>query len=316
MKKLLYLLISFILFSISCNKSKSDPAEIEPVEIDNWTNVIKNGDIHAIAEDGKGNIWICNGTSGIAILEESNWSYLTENDRLNSNVVRSLCKDNNERLWIGTNEGINYYENGILSKYEPNLADLKVTSIIQNLNNDLWFATFHGIDRFDGNNWVHYGVENGIYDEWIEMVVSDKNGNIWISTNNGISSYDGTSWKNYRSLFIYYGSGVDSEYIPGIMVDSKNNIWAITWGGGVLKYNGGNWQHFTTNDGLASDFGRAIIEDNEGRIIVGTTAGVSTYNGESWSNKSLGNQIRCLFKDSKGNIWAGTKENGAYKYSK
>ncbi len=280
-----------------------------------WVNILENEDVYAITEDSQGKIWFGGYFFGIAILDGSNWAYLNTVDGLYSDVVRSLYKDSEDKIWIGTQEGLNYYENGAINKIQTNLVGSSVSSITQDLDNDLWFATYSGIERFNGLNWNHFDELNGINDDFIEEVATDQNGIVWIATINGISSYDGNTWTNYVGLYDFSANELDDEYIPSLMIDSDNNLWAITWGGGVLKYDGMNWSQITMDDGLSSNFGRAILEDDNGNILVGTTAGVSTYNGEFWTNEWLGSQIRCLFKDSEGTIWAGTKENGAFKYS-
>ena len=308
MRKAFTLLITGIILTTSCEKNDKEITKKE-----GWVNILENEDVYTISESNNGNIWFGGYNMGVAILEGTDWKYLDYNDGLNDNTVRSLYKSNDDVIWIGTTEGLNYYENEQLET-ETELSGEQVSAIHQDIHQNLWFGTYNGLYKYDGSTWEYYNEEDGLIDDFIESVTSDDNGKVWVSTGEGLSKYDGTKWENYDSLYNYHGNGLDSEYIPDVMVDSKNNVWAVTWGGGLLKHDGDSWITFTKEDGLANNYGRQVIEDDAGKIIVGTTGGVSIYDGENWENESLGSQIRSLFKDSDGILWAGTKEDGAFKF--
>ncbi|MCC5926814.1 MAG: response regulator [Bacteroidetes bacterium] len=67
--------------------------------------------------------------------------------------------------------------------------------------------------------------------------------------------------------------------------------------------------------GLASSYVRAVLEDQSGNIWVGTRGGVSVYNGKSFThytvNEGLSNNlVRAILEDRGGNIWLGTGGGG------
>ena len=72
---------------------------------------------------------------------------------------------------------------------------------------------------------------------------------------------------------------------------AANEIWAIfqsedgvLWVGttGGVSRYDGYWRTFTTADGLAADKVTSILQDRDGALWFGTTGGVSRYDGESW----------------------------------
>ncbi|REL38759.1 response regulator [Rhodohalobacter sp. SW132] len=74
-------------------------------------------------------------------------------------------------------------------------------------------------------------------------------------------------------------------------------------------------QYLNMEQGLASSFVRAVLEDRSGNIWLGTRRGVSVYNGESFThyseNEGLSNNfIRAIAEDQSGNIWLGTEGGG------
>jgi len=74
-------------------------------------------------------------------------------------------------------------------------------------------------------------------------------------------------------------------------------------------------QYLNMEQGMASSFVRAVIEDKSGNIWMGTRGGVSVYNGERFThyseNEGLSNNfIRAMAEDQSGNIWFGTEGGG------
>jgi len=74
-------------------------------------------------------------------------------------------------------------------------------------------------------------------------------------------------------------------------------------------------QFLNVEQGMASSYVRAVLEDQSGNIWLGTRGGVSVYNGESFSHYSVNeglsnNLVRAILEDQNGNIWLGTGGGG------
>ena len=74
-----------------------------------------------------------------------------------------------------------------------------------------------------------------------------------------------------------------------------------------------NWTSYTVTDGLSNNGIEAIVEDDHGKIWVGTTGGLNAFNGD-WISFSRVNgdslihdYINAIGKDSEGKLWIGTK---------
>ncbi|TEU21733.1 MAG: hypothetical protein E3J21_01840, partial [Anaerolineales bacterium] len=119
---------------------------------------------------------------------------------------------------------------------------------------------------------------------------------------------------------------------------SDGVIWAGTWGGGVSRYQDGQWQTLSVESGdLGSNNVSDLFQASDGAIWAGTEAGVSRYQDGQWqtfnvesgdlgsndvlslfeasdSSKQLppwlhimsSNDVLSLFEASDGAIWAGT----------
>jgi len=84
-----------------------------------------------------------------------------------------------------------------------------------------------------------------------------------------------------------------------------------------------NIEYIDVTTGLSNNFVSKIIEDNLHIKWFATEGGINKYDGLSFThykpcyeNKGLINEnIETLFRDSKGNIWIGTKSGGLTKYN-
>ena len=79
--------------------------------------------------------------------------------------------------------------------------------------------------------------------------------------------------------------GMNSSYVNCMLRDKTGNLWFGTGGGGVSKYDGESFTHFTEKEGLSNNNVRSIIEDKTGNLWFGTDGGgVSKYDGESFTH--------------------------------
>ncbi len=62
----------------------------------------------------------------------------------------------------------------------------------------------------------------------ITSIAADKKGNLWFGTNDGVSIHDGINWINYTTK-----DGLILDNISTITIDSLDNKWFGTFGGGV-----------------------------------------------------------------------------------
>ena len=72
----------------------------------------------------------------------------------------------------------------------------------------------------------------------------------------------------------------------------------------------GVYKRFTTKDGLPGDQVRALAEDRDGNLWVGTNQGLGRLTGGRWSHLGIAqglssNLVRAVFEDASGNLWIG-----------
>ena len=213
---------------------------------------------------------------------------------LSSQFIRSLAEDENQNIWVATNNGIDKID-------------------IKNNKNIISFKTGHG--KFDIS-------ENDIY-----VVRYDPKGYIWAGAlKEGLNRIDinTNEVKQYKNDYRDEKS-LPGNYVKDILRDSSGNLWVGT-DNGLAKYNE-QTENFATyknkiydKTSLVNDEVFSIQEDESGLIWIGTYAGISMfdpntniehYKKDPFDENSISdNSIHGIYEDKDGLLWVGTNSKG------
>lgn len=169
------------------------------------------------------------------------------------------------------------------------------------------------------NNYVSsvWTTAQGLPGNSVNDIVQDSNGYIYIGTYDGLVRFDGIEFDVLNRKF-------DPKYdfisTRSLFLDSDGNMWNGSNDEGVFCIQkDGNVLKFNTENGLPNNSVRAICEDHEKNIWIGTSSGVVYIDSQrnvhipkgiydvSPKNKVL---VKHLYCDTAGRIWLTTaKEN-------
>lgn len=212
-------------------------------------------------------------------------SYLDEPEEsgtIPSSRVFSLFKASNGRIYVGTTNGLSYYnkENDNFTRLKPHSL---VNSIVEDFQNNIWFTTNEdGLYRYDVKNdsYEHYTFDpndsGSIIRNTLSTLAIDDKGQIWVGSDGyGICLYDKKTNCFKRFPDLNFPNNVISSIIPG-----DNILWIGTQKG-LVKWNLSDNQttFFSKSSGLYNEqfIPNASFHGNNGRIILGTADGFSTF---------------------------------------
>jgi len=113
------------------------------------------------------------------------------------------------------------------------------------------------------------------------------------------------SSKGRWEKFTFKDNFLVSNQFKSIFEDSKGNIWCISWGRGVSKFDGATWRNFKTGNGLISNTIETYMLDSQGNVwFFGPKLRFSTYNGKRMI-KGPKIYVQTIFEDINKNIWLG-----------
>ncbi|WP_297089341.1 two-component regulator propeller domain-containing protein [uncultured Draconibacterium sp.] len=164
-------------------------------------------------------------------------------------------------------------------------ANLSVRRVLQDNQGYLWIATFSGLYKYSGDDYVyqHQFRNSKQINSDVTALIEDNSDNIWIGTNDGLSKYNPET----EELITYRpeergGNSIGSNKIRSLAIDDNNHIWIGTYDKGLFLYN--------------------QQKDNFTKIDF-----------KKYTN-TFPNSIRAIFPD-KDKIWFGTLHNGLYCFT-
>ncbi|ASP48934.1 ligand-binding sensor domain-containing protein [Cognaticolwellia beringensis] len=172
-----------------------------------------------------------------------------------------------------------------------------------------------------------FAIDNPMSYKFVMTIAQDKNGFMWFGGQEGLHRYDGHQLLSFYNKPLVDNS-LSSNVISRIIIDSKQQLWIGTRGGGINLYQpeSNSFRHLTTktkhaqisNDGI-----NTLFEDSEGKIWIGTENGLNilTITGDSWNvvqvqqklaeKQSLShNIVHSIIETDEHDIWVGTNGGG------
>lgn len=299
--------------------------------------------VNAMYAAPDGTLWVGTVEGGLNALAPGSRNfthYTMANSGLPHNSVSTLAADNRGNLWIGTwGTGIavmNLQQPGRIiplvvdAKHQPFLNFAGVL-VYDPINDGMWLGTNDGlffydlkrqqlIEPFKGCPNVRGCIGSLITPEG-KLLMGCVQGMVEINLKSRIPGKGDFAVKYHQYKLDDPKSGVIDK-ILSFCLAKDGKIWLGSNGYGLYCYNynkeGKTYvKSFTTNNGLANNTVKGIVEDNQGMLWIATDNGLSIFNPKtetfsSYSRKDglLSSQFyfNGAIRDAKGKIYLGTDE--------
>jgi diguanylate cyclase (GGDEF)-like protein len=263
--------------------------------------------IQAIAEDAHHDLWIAVADGGLARWSRSTDRFTefrhdaTKTDSLASDVVVTLMIDDAGRVWAGTRDsGIDVLD--------------PASGHIEHLRHDAAHA-------------------NSLIDNRIKILARGASGAVWVGTDGGVDVLLPGSHS-----FVHCPSptaeraGEPDTSVLALYVDAGETLWQGAPDGGLIRRDAsgaitGRFRHDARSPGsLANDNVRAILQDSDGHLWVGTEAGLDMldrasgqfthyYHQDGDAGSLTDSYVMSLYQDASGLLWVGTRLGGVNRWN-
>ena len=298
------IVISALLLSSSCLiGQKGNRLNFTSIQI---TEGLPNNNVNAVTQDDLGFLWV--GTNdGLMRYDtpQSQYVYKSGQIGLESNIIKSLHRGEDNRIWIGTNFGG-------LTRYNVETGSYKTYN---NSSEDKWKLSNNQVISIESN-----GPE------------------LFLGTEKGLNVLYPESDSIYQ--FPNVGDIDMGDYsILNIHVDNQEWIWVGTWNNNFYlylphpsgRYDLGKFRRFEINQLEGSQHVWKVFQDRDGRYWVGTHNGglylmtlppeaTNQIGEQDWNpkftkiphdikepNNISSNIIQDIIQDAKGNLWVSTQ---------
>lgn len=277
--------------------------------------------ITSIAERTNGKLWIGTFGGGINVLDPSTEKctyIISKANSLKSNFINRVFVDADNRVFVGTEVGVQKLENENLFWFSDleihkivgkNAVSIKVINqdrsgnLVLGTNEDgllLYNDELNSFRLFQHSETAPQTLGSNL----VRSIGIAKNGSVWVGCiNGGLNLLDPISGKFYT----YQNDPNDPESlsqrtVSAILADDQSNLWVGTHRGGVNVFmpNEGKFVHHKQENGANNSIRKAIGSD-----------------GASNLQSSLSyNDVKSFCEDENGNIWIGTDGGGLNLYNR
>lgn len=245
-------------------------------------------------------LWVLTISNGIYVVDtksrqlKRHYTKTNKQERDYSLAGISMCQQNGT-IFVSSSQGVFIFDEQKESFDQiPELAHTYAHHLYADRHGDVWVATFDkGLWRIHQNKdmWStqqHKGQWKAERTSFTypctTVVYEDSRGYYWVGTDNrGLMGYDPQSGKTSQ---LTASQHLIRESVNNIMEDANHNLWLNTFNG-LYRYNidTGSFHHFTTDNGLPSDYlnySAGYIGKN-GRVYVGTYKGLVSFNPSAFN---------------------------------
>ena len=281
---------------------------------------LPHNSVSTLAADNRGNLWIGTWGTGIAVMN------LQQPGRIIPLVVDAkhqpflnfagvLVYDPiNDGMWLGTNDGLFFYEFEAAQLIEPFKGCLNVRGCIGSLitrDGKLLMGCVQGMVEINlksrilgkGDFAVKYhqykldDPKSGVIDKILSFCLA-KDGKIWLGSNGyGLYCYNyNKEGKTYVKSFTT-NNGLANNTVKGIVEDNQGMLWIATDNGlSIFNPKTETFSSYSRKDGLLSSqfYFNGAIRDAKGKIYLGTDEGLMAVTGV---NHAVHNSARLRFTE-------------------
>ena len=281
---------------------------------------LPHNSVSTLAADNRGNLWIGTWGTGIAVMN------LQQPGRIIPLVVDAkhqpflnfagvLVYDPiNDGMWLGTNDGLFFYDLKRQQLIEPFKGCLNVRGCIGSLitrDGKLLMGCMQGMVEINlksripgkGDFAVKYhqykldDPKSGVIDKILSFCLA-KDGKIWLGSNGyGLYCYNyNKEGKTYVKSFTT-NNGLANNTVKGIVEDNQGMLWIATDNGlSIFNPKTETFSNYSRKDGLLSSqfYFNGVIRDAKDKIYLGTDEGLMAVTGV---NHAVHNAARLRFTE-------------------
>jgi ligand-binding sensor domain-containing protein/signal transduction histidine kinase len=280
---------------------------------------IRSGPVSRLFEDSHGALWIGSADNGLSCWQNNRITTYTKKDGLPADAITALAEDAAGRLWVGTDAGLVLWQNGQPVPGIPAAAfkGEHITALFKDPQGRMWIgAKGAGVFRWAGQTLAPLtgdSLEEQLKEPHCLLV--DRIGRLWIGAGQDfVLCRDGDRWHRYRIPRVQA-----KAHVSTLAEEPDGTVWAGSAGGGLLQFKEGKSVALPAGSGLVGSLIESLLTDREGRLWVGTDAGLNRLRRKSLfmlsQSEGLGfGAAQGMAEVTPGVVWVAKPSDGLYRW--
>jgi len=188
---------------------------------------LDNVRVRAIVEDQAHALWVGTQVAGAYRIDQHGTTVFDQAHGLAGNAVSAMLEDRQGRIWVGSNQGLDLIDRGIISSQQsllPGSNRSAVRLIFEDFRGKLWVGTeTRGLFVIGPDGTQHFGAADGLPSDWVIAIHEDERGTVWLGTTNGLAV-----WRGGKMLSLAQFGGPLRETILQVLEDKSHRFWLTT----------------------------------------------------------------------------------------
>jgi ligand-binding sensor domain-containing protein/anti-sigma regulatory factor (Ser/Thr protein kinase) len=266
--------------------------------------------VHAVLEDGRGNLWI--GTVGSGLIRLAADGSVTPFGKargMPSENITCLASDSRGALWVCTEEGLVRRDDEHVRVFTTadGMPGNHPDSFCAAADGSDWVAfSGYGLYRLEADRAKLFAPALPSSLKTVRALSCARDGSVWAGTENGLVRIrDGAT-----TLFTTT-NGLADNWISAITEGPDGNIWIGTHGG-LSRYRAdGSFESYRSGNGLSHSTVLSLSFDREGSLWVGTKNGLDQFTDANvipytTAQGMPSDDAGPVIEDAAGRLWVGT----------
>jgi len=283
---------------------------------DRWTSVFK---------DRQGRIYATTGSAGTTDIRNEKAVLIPGSEVHSYSGTELIVQDRLGDWWIGTMTGLFHskgpklqFRRGRKLTEADGIPEAEVRTVHEDSSGQIWVSMAEDyLYLFEPGREGHRSqaetLKAGGFTTGITKLFDDDGGPMWLISHSMLGRLISGKVTVFEPT-----EGLPEVRARGFFKDSRGWLWIGLRNRGVSITRNPNDEHptfvnYTTKNGLSNDTVWTIVEDDSGRIYLGTDNGIDQFDVGTGQIRHIssrdglaGDYVSRLIKDTNGNIWAGT----------
>ena len=232
--------------------------------------------------------------------------------------VMAILQTRDGYLWVGTEEGLARFDGAHFAVFDRKTTPLpnnRIQALAETPDGSLWIGTENGLSCYEDRHFRNYGPSDGLPDNNIRALWAEPGGPLWITTLGGVRMWRGKGFERDPSI-----AEITRNYPRQLLRTRDEHTW-IASDAGLTDSGTDATRKPLGSTPLDGRVIRTMIEDSQGVVWVGTTAGLYRLNHGQIAEYLLDSrtthpEITSLLEDRDHNLWIGTLGDGLIRINR